>query len=53
MDKVPVILNPSAHSEKGKNAAAQIRAMSGRIELIETSDIDEVKEVARDHGQPL
>jgi diacylglycerol kinase (ATP) len=48
MDKIPVILNPSAHSEKGKNSAAEIRAMSGRIELIATSDIREVKEIARD-----
>ncbi|MED5585871.1 MAG: diacylglycerol kinase family protein [Verrucomicrobiota bacterium] len=48
MDKVPVILNPSAHSEKGKEAAAEIRALSSRIELIETGDIDEVKDIARD-----
>ncbi|MFP6875055.1 MAG: diacylglycerol kinase family protein [Verrucomicrobiales bacterium] len=48
MDKLPVILNPSANSEKGKNSAAEIRAMSERIELIETSDIGEVKEIARD-----
>ncbi|MCP4847216.1 MAG: diacylglycerol kinase family lipid kinase [Verrucomicrobiaceae bacterium] len=51
MDKVPVILNPSAHSEKGKNAAAEIRAMSPRIELIETGDIVEVKKIARDVAQ--
>ena len=51
MDKVPVILNPSARSEKGRNATAEIRAMSGRIELIETSDIDEVKEIAGDIAQ--
>ena len=51
MDKVPVILNPSAHSEKGKEAAAEIRALSSRIELIETGDIDEVKDIARDIAQ--
>ena len=51
MDKVPVILNPSARSEKGKDAAAEIRAMSDRIELIETGDIVEVKKIARDVAQ--
>ncbi len=51
MDKIPVILNPSAHSEKGKDAAAEIRAMSARIELIETGDIVEVKKIARDVAQ--
>ena len=51
MDRIPVILNPSAHSEKGKDAAAEIRAMSARVELIETGDIVEVKKIARDVAQ--
>ncbi len=44
--KIPLIFNPSAHAEKGKQFAEELRSFSDRIELYETKDHFHLKEIA-------
>ncbi len=46
MPKLPVILNPSAHSEKGRRSADVIRGLSDRIEVVESHSFDEARQIA-------
>lgn len=46
MENTLVILNPSAHSEKGKRAAETIRQLSERIEVVESHSFDEARDLA-------
>ncbi len=45
-EKIPLIFNPSAHAEKGKQFAEELRSFSDRIELYETKDHFHLKEIA-------
>ena len=45
-EKIPLIFNPSAHAEKGKQFADKLRSFSDRIELYETKDHSHLKEIA-------
>ncbi len=45
-EKIPLIFNPSAHAEKGKQFADKLRSFSERIELYETKDHSHLKEIA-------
>ncbi|MDP6860113.1 MAG: diacylglycerol kinase family lipid kinase [Verrucomicrobiales bacterium] len=45
-EKIPLIFNPSAHAEKGKQFAEELRSFSDRIELYETKDHSHLKEIA-------
>ncbi len=48
MDKVLVILNPSARSAKGKRAAQAIRDLSQRVEVVESHSFEEARKLAAD-----
>ena len=45
-EKIPLIFNPSAHAEKGKQFADKLRSFSDIIELYETKDHSHLKEIA-------
>ncbi len=45
-EKIPLIFNPSAHAEKGKQFAEELGSFSDRIELYETKDHSHLKEIA-------
>ena len=45
-EKIPLIFNPSAHAEKGKQFADKLRSFSERIELYETKGHSHLKEIA-------
>ena len=44
-EKIPLIFNPSAHAEKGRQLADKLRGFSERIELFETKDHFHLKEI--------
>ena len=45
-EKIPLIFNPSAHAEKGKQFADKLRSFSERIEVYETNNYFHLKEIA-------
>jgi|TARA_B110000116_G_C16741856_1_gene538928 diacylglycerol kinase (ATP) len=45
-EKIPLIFNPSAHAERGRQLADKLRGFSDRIELFETKDHFHLKEIA-------
>ncbi|MEE3176393.1 MAG: diacylglycerol kinase family protein [Verrucomicrobiota bacterium] len=45
-EKIPLIFNPSAHAEKGKQFADKLRSFSERIEVYETNNFFHLKEIA-------
>ena len=45
-EKIPLIFNPSAHAEKGKQFADKLRRFSERIEVYETNNYFHLKEIA-------
>jgi diacylglycerol kinase (ATP) len=47
-EKIPLIFNPSAHAEKGKQFADKLRSFSDIIELYETKDHSNLKEIANE-----
>lgn len=48
MDKIPLIFNPSAHADKGKQSAEIIKGLSDRIEFFETSSYSDLKKLTSD-----
>ncbi|MEE2808899.1 MAG: diacylglycerol kinase family protein [Verrucomicrobiota bacterium] len=47
-EKIPLIFNPSAHAEKGKQFADKLRSFSDRIELYETKNHLHLKEITNE-----
>ena len=47
-EKIPLIFNPSAHAEKGKQFADKLRSFSDIIELYETKVHSHLKEIANE-----
>ena len=45
-EKIPLIFNPSAHAEKGKQFADKLRSFSEKIEVYETNNFFHLKEIA-------